>query len=84
MNPADVNWIWIQGDRGISVREMNDSWGNAIRYYGKNDGFELRSSGTDGNFYTKDDIFRIQRFDSNSVRLRTYLFYRVPVRYAYR
>lgn len=59
INPADVNWIWIQGDRGISVREMNDSWGNAIRYYGKNDGFELRTSGTDGIFYTKDDIFRI-------------------------
>ena len=58
INPADVNWIWIQGDRGISVREMNDSWGNTIRYYGANDGFELRSSGIDGKFYTKDDIFR--------------------------
>ena len=57
-NPADVNWIWIQGDRDISVREMNDSWGNTIRYYGANDGFELRSSGIDGKLYTKDDIFR--------------------------
>lgn len=57
-SPADVNWIWIQGDIGISVREMNDSWGNGIRYFGKEDRFELRSSGPDKIFYTDDDIFR--------------------------
>ncbi len=58
ISPADVSWIWIQGDIGISVREMNDSWGNAIRYFGKEDRFELRSSGPDKIFYTGDDIFR--------------------------
>lgn len=57
-SPADVSWIWIQGDIGISVREMNDSWGNPIRYFGKIDRFELRSSGADNIFYTDDDIFR--------------------------
>ncbi|HEC27419.1 MAG TPA: hypothetical protein ENI67_08420 [Gammaproteobacteria bacterium] len=57
-SPADVSWIWIQGDIGISVRDMNDSWGNAIRYFGKEDRFELRSSGPDKIFYTDDDIFR--------------------------
>ncbi len=56
--PADVSWIWIKGDTGITVREMNDSWGNAIRYFGNNDGFELRSSGPDKIFYTDDDIYR--------------------------
>jgi len=56
--PADVSWIWIQGDIGISVRDMNDSWGNAIRYFGKEDRFELRSSGPDKIFYTDDDIYR--------------------------
>jgi len=57
-SPADTSWIGIQGDIGISVREMNDSWGNAIRYSGKEDRFELRSSGPDKIFYTDDDIFR--------------------------
>jgi hypothetical protein len=57
-NPADTSWIWIQGDIGVSVREMNDSWGNPIRYFGKKDSFELRSSGQDNVFYTDDDIFR--------------------------
>ena len=56
--PADVSWIWIKGDTGITVKEMNDSWGNAIRYFGNKDGFELRSSGPDKIFYTDDDIFR--------------------------
>lgn len=55
--PADVSWIWIKGDTGITVREMSDSWGNAIRYFGNNDGFELRSSGPDKIFYTDDDIY---------------------------
>ncbi|GBE08285.1 hypothetical protein BMS3Bbin11_00521 [bacterium BMS3Bbin11] len=58
INPADVSWIWIQGDIGIRVRDMNDSWGNAIRYFGKEDRFELRSSGPDKIFYTDDDISR--------------------------
>lgn len=57
-NPVNTSWIWIQGDIGISVREMNDSWGNTIRYSGKKDRFELRSSGPDNVFYTDDDIFR--------------------------
>lgn len=57
-NPADTRWVWIQGDIGISVREMNDSWGNPIRYSGKKDRFELRSSGPDNVFYTDDDVFR--------------------------
>ncbi|MFW2440344.1 MAG: hypothetical protein ACN4GR_13340 [Arenicellales bacterium] len=57
-SPADVSWTGIQGDIGISAREMNDSWGNAIRYFGKEDRFELRSSGPDNTFYTEDDIFR--------------------------
>jgi hypothetical protein len=56
--PADVSWIWIKGDSGITVREMNDSWGNAIRYFGNKDGFELRSAGPDKIFYTDDDVFR--------------------------
>ncbi len=58
IDPTEVGWIWIQGDLGISVREMNDSWGNTIKYIGKSDGFELRSSGPDKIFYTVDDIFR--------------------------
>lgn len=57
-NPIDVNWIWIQGDSAISVKDMIDNWGNSIRYYGDIDGFELRSPGIDGKFYSKDDIFR--------------------------
>ena len=56
--PADVSWIWIKDDTGITVQEMNDSWGNAVRYFGNNDGFELRSSGPDRIFYTDDDISR--------------------------
>ena len=56
--PADVSWIWIKGDAGITVTEMNDSWGNAIRYFGNKDSFELRSSGPDRIFYTDDDIYR--------------------------
>jgi len=51
--PADVNWILIQGGSGISVREMNDSWGHSICYCGMNDDLELRSSGTDGIFLAK-------------------------------
>jgi hypothetical protein len=57
-DPTEVSWIWIQGDLGISVREMNDSWGNAIKYIGRSDGFEMRSSGPDKIFYTNDDIYR--------------------------
>jgi hypothetical protein len=37
---------------------MNDSWGKTIKYIGKSDGFEMRSSGPDKIFYTDDDIFR--------------------------
>ena len=58
IDPTEVSWIWIQGDLGISVREMNDSWGKTIKYIGKSDGFEMRSSGPDKIFYTDDDIFR--------------------------
>ena len=57
-SPADVSWTGIQDDIGISVSEMNDGWGNAIRYFGKEDRFELRSSGPDNIFYTDDDVFR--------------------------
>jgi len=57
-SPADVSWTGIQEEIGISAREMNDSWGNAIRYFGREDRFELRSSGPDNIFYTDDDIFR--------------------------
>jgi len=32
---------------------MNDNWGNTICYYGMNDDFELRSSGTDGILLAK-------------------------------
>lgn len=56
--PSDVSWIWIQGDLGISVKDMSDSWGNSIKYIGKKDSFEMRSSGLDSLFYTDDDIFR--------------------------
>ena len=56
--PSDVNWIWIQGDLGISVKDMSDSWGNLIKYIGKKDSFEMRSSGLDSIFYRDDDIFR--------------------------
>lgn len=56
-SPVDVSWRWIQGDVGISVHEMNDSWGNAIRYFGKEGRFELRSAGPDTIFYTADDIY---------------------------
>jgi len=56
--PSDVSWIWIQGDLGISVKDMSDSWGNPIKYIGKKDSFEMRSSGLDSKFYTDDDIFR--------------------------
>lgn len=58
LNPTEINWIWIQGDLGISVREMNDSWGKTIKFIGKSDGFELRSSGPDRIFFTNDDLFR--------------------------
>jgi hypothetical protein len=58
IDPTEVTWIWIQGDLGVSVREMNDSWGKPIKYIGKSDGFEMRSSGPDKIFYTDDDIFR--------------------------
>jgi hypothetical protein len=57
-SPADVSWIRIQSDIGLSVSEMKDSWENAIRYFGKEDRFELRSSGPDHIFYTDDDVFR--------------------------
>ena len=57
-SPADVSWTGIQDDIGLSVSEMNDSWGNAMRYFGKEDRFELRSSGPDHIFYTDDDVFR--------------------------
>ena len=53
INPADVNWIWKQGDSGISVREMNDSWGDTLCNYWMNDDLELRSTGTDGIFLAK-------------------------------
>ena len=53
INPANVNWILIQGDSVISVREMNDNWGNTLCYFGMNDNLELRSSGTDGIFLAK-------------------------------
>jgi hypothetical protein len=58
MDPTEVSWIWIQGDLGISVRDMNDSWGKSIKYIGRSDGFEMRSSGPDKIFYTDDDIYR--------------------------
>ena len=58
LNPTEINWIWIQGDLGISVREMNDSWGKTIKFIGKSDGFEMRSSGPDRIFFTNDDLFR--------------------------
>ncbi|MCK5359333.1 MAG: hypothetical protein KAJ95_01830 [Gammaproteobacteria bacterium] len=58
LNPTEINWIWIQGDLGISVREMNDSWGKTIKFIGNSDGFELRSSGSDRIFFTNDDLFR--------------------------
>jgi hypothetical protein len=58
LNPTEINWIWIQGDLEISVREMNDSWGKTIKFIGKSDGFELRSSGPDRIFFTYDDLFR--------------------------
>ena len=53
INPANMNWILIQGDSEISVREMNDNWGNALCYLGMNDNLELCSSGTDGIFLAK-------------------------------
>jgi hypothetical protein len=58
IDPTKVSWIWIQGDLGISVRDMNDSWGKTIKYIGRSDGFEMRSSGPDKIFFTDDDIYR--------------------------
>jgi hypothetical protein len=55
--PADTSWIWIQRDLGIKVKDMNDSWGNPIRYFGRIESFELRSAGADGRFYTPDDVY---------------------------
>ena len=55
--PSETSWHRIQQDLGISANDMTDSRGNAIRYSGKSDGYEFRSPGADGRFYTDDDIY---------------------------
>ena len=63
INPADVNWVLIQDDSGISVREMNVNWGSTLCYYWMNDDLELRSSGTDGIFFAKMISSELTLFD---------------------
>ena len=61
--PASLDALWLKGSEtnwnGPYVRSTNmffDTWTNQFRYRVTDEGYDLRSAGADGVFFTKDDI----------------------------
>ena len=72
-----LSWIRKGYERFWKNKELNDGFGNPIRFELTEEGLKATSAGVDGELDTEDDLVRIRRYDEE-IDLTNYDVYRRP------